>query len=260
MKNTNNFDLTIFISGMKEVFNPKEIFKELTTMTLKDNLLLFFLLAVQFIAYFLTSAYDLMSNLSLIVGCLTIVNLILVNRGRITNYAWGTVSAIFWLVVAIQSQLFGDVFSQTYYVVMQFVGIYAWKKSLDKTETKEVAPRKISLKMALIALLGFVVIYLVVLATSSHLNGQQIFLDATLLPLAIIGQLLMTFGYRSQWLAWFLINAINIVIWYNNWQLQGDAAFGMFMLQILMFINAIYGSYLWFKKPSEDTYETAKTK
>ncbi|WP_096818981.1 nicotinamide riboside transporter PnuC [Lactococcus fujiensis] len=247
----------VILQGLKDTFNLKIIFKELTTMTIKDNLLMSVLLAVQILVYFITGSFDLMSNLSLIVGIFTIVNLILVNRGRLTNYAWGTVSAVFWLIVAIKSQLFGDMFSQIYYVVMQFVGIYAWQKSLNQTETKEVAPRKISLKMGLLSLVGFAVIYVIVLATSAHLNGQQIILDATLLPLAIIGQMLMTFGYRSQWLAWFLIDFINVVIWYNNWQFQGNSALGMFILQILMLVNAIYGAYLWFKKPSIDEYQKA---
>ncbi|CAM3024131.1 hypothetical protein GHI93_00365 [Lactococcus hircilactis] len=247
----------LLIQGIEDAFNPKKIVNELLTMTVKDYILLFTLTGVQIFAYFLSGAFDLMSNLSLIVGIFTIVNLILVNRGRLTNYAWGTVATIFWLIVAVHSHLFGDMFSQTYYLLMQFVGAYAWQKSLNKTDTKEVAPRKITVKMTLISIIGFAIIYALVLLTSAHLNGQQIVLDATLLPLAIIGQMLMTFGYRSQWIVWFLIDIINVVIWYNNYLTQGHTAFGMFILQILMLINACYGAYLWFAKPSEETYSKA---
>ncbi|MDM7540286.1 nicotinamide mononucleotide transporter, partial [Leuconostoc mesenteroides] len=64
--------------------------------------------------------------------------------------------------------------------------------------------------------------------------------------LAIVGQILMTFGYRSQWVAW---NIINIIIWYNQFMVNGTSiSLSMLMLQIVMFLNSIYGSIIWLKK------------
>lgn len=240
-------------SGLKIVFSPRKILMELLTMGWLDYLILLVLLGTQVVVYFISGTFDLMSNLTLVLSLFTIVNLILVNRGRLTNYFWGTVGSAVWWLIALQSHLIGDIFSQSYYLIMQFVGIYFWKKNLDEFqgEKGEVAPRKISGAMALLALIAFAVIYALVLWTSHHLNGQQIFLDATLLPLAIVGQLLMTYGYRVQWLVWFLIDMINVIIWYNNWQAHGDSALGMFVLQILMLLNVFYGTYLWFHKEAE---------
>ncbi|XHB96155.1 nicotinamide riboside transporter PnuC [Lactococcus garvieae] len=115
----------------------------------------------------------------------------------------------------------------------------------------EVIPRKISKSKALIMLVSFIVIYGIVLLTSHHFNGQQIFLDATLLPLGIISMILMTYGYRTQWIGWILIDSINVIIWYNNWASStygGASAIGMLVLQITMLINCIYGASIWFRK------------
>ncbi|MFC4652535.1 nicotinamide riboside transporter PnuC [Lactococcus nasutitermitis] len=246
----NTRKLTIFIEGIRNSFNPKVIVKELTTLTGKDYLLLTILLASQVVAYILSGTFDTMSNLSLIVGLITIVNLILVNRGRLTNYTFGLISTIFWFVVAMRTHLVGDMFSQSYYLVMQFIGIYAWQKDLSETQKDEVTSKKITLPKALLSVIAFAIIYGIVLLTSHHLGGQQIFLDASLLPLAIISQLLMTYGYRSQWIGWILIDMINVVIWFNTLQTTGSSVLGMFILQIAMLINAFYGAYLWFTKDS----------
>ncbi|MCJ7968759.1 MAG: nicotinamide riboside transporter PnuC [Lactococcus lactis] len=69
------------------------------------------------------------------------------------------------------------------------------------------------------------------------------------MPLAIVGQFLMTFGYRSQWIAWNIINIINIVIWYNQYLINGNSmALSMLILQIAMLFNSIYGWIIWFNK------------
>ncbi|MCL2114090.1 nicotinamide riboside transporter PnuC [Lactococcus protaetiae] len=248
--------MNVFTRGLSQTFSPKNVIRELITLRFFDYIMLLVMLVAQVAAYIATDAFDLISNLSLVVGIFTILNLILMNRGRLTNYLWGTIGTIFWWIIALQSHLIGDIFSQTFYLIMQFVGIYFWQKNLDDFEggSGEVAPRKITAKIASLAILAFVVIYGIVLATSHGLHGQQIFLDATLLPLGILSMILMTYGYRSQWLGWILIDSINVIIWFNNWNSGihgGSSALGMFVLQITMLLNCIYGTYLWFSKKPE---------
>lgn len=240
--------MIILAQGLKNSFNPRNIVKELTTLSVRDYILLAILIITQIVAFVLSGAFDTMSNLSLVVGIVTIINLILVNRGRLTNYTFGVIATIFWFIVAVHTRLIGDMFSQTYYLIMQFIGIYVWQKDLFETHKEEVRSKKITYGKAVLAFIGFLVIYGLVLLTSHHLGGQQIFLDATLLPLAIISQLLMTYGYRSQWVGWILIDLINVIIWFNTWQSTGNSVLGMFILQIAMLINAFYGAYLWFNK------------
>ena len=92
------------------------------------------------------------------------------------------------------------------------------------------------------------VIYGIVLGISHSLHGAQIYLDATLLPLGIIGQVLMTYGYRSQWIAWIVLDVINVIIWTRALQADPSAgATSMLALQIMMLINSFYGQYMWLK-------------
>ena len=248
--------LSTLAIGLKKCLTPKVVCQELGSLSHQDYVLLAILLVSQVIAFIFSGTFDTMSILSLIVGVVTIMNLILVNRGRLTNFTFGIIATVFWLIVAVQTRLVGDVFSQSYYLIMQFIGIYAWQKDMLSTHKAEVTPKKITMTRAIIAILGFAVLYGLVLLTSHHLGGQQIVLDATLLPLAIISQLLMTYGYRSQWIGWLLIDAINVIIWFNTWQSTGNSVFGMFILQIAMLVNAVYGAYIWFNKNPATPKET----
>jgi nicotinamide mononucleotide transporter len=144
-------------------------------------------------------------------------------------------------------------FSQSFYVIMQFVGIYAWQRQLSKQgrDATEVAPKKLSKTMAILAAIGTLIVYAIVVTVSIHNDGSQVWLDGTLLPLGIVGQILMTYGYRSQWIAWITLDVVNVIIWFNQITTGGTAAVSMFALQIVMLINAIYGAYVWFHEENK---------
>lgn len=248
----------LIFRGISQTFSFKRTFNELTSMEMPDYIVLFVMIVAQVISYITTNIFDLYSNISLIVGIFTILNLILVNKGRLTNYLWGTLATIFWLVLAIKSHLIGDIFSQVFYLIMQFVGIYFWQKNLEiykgEVGKGEVVPRKLSKRNAIIIVIVFIAIYWGVLITSKRLNGQQILLDASLFPLGIVAMILMACSYRAQWISWILIDFINVLIWYNNWKTPfqgGSSTFGMFILQIIMLLNCIYGAFIWLNKKAK---------
>lgn len=248
--NTAVMDFRIFADGLKNTFNPVRIVKELIQWRVREWILLAAMLVAQTTAFVIASDFSLMGWVGLATGVFTILSLILVDRGRITNYMWGFLGSLVWLVIAIQNHLIGDMFSQSFYVIMQFVGIYAWQRQLSKQgeAATEVAPKKLSRTMAILAAIGTLVVYAIVVTVSIHHDGSQVWLDGTLLPLGIVGQILMTYGYRSQWIAWITLDVVNVIIWFNQITTGGTAAVSMFALQIVMLINAIYGAYVWFNE------------
>lgn len=245
--------MNTFIIGIKNTFSPKNMAKELIELKGREKLLLMAMISATALA-FLFGGINASSTLQFVLGILTAINLILVDRGRITNYSWGLASTIVWLLIALNNRLIGDIASQSYYFIMQFIGIYMWQKEIshDKNnedkEVKEVAPKSISKWQATAAIALAIIVYIIVLATSHHLHGSQIYLDSTLLPLAIVSQILMTYGYKSQWIGWILIDVINVIIWIKLVQSGGKENLSMLALQVVMLINAIYGAYVWNRK------------
>lgn len=246
-------DFHVFMEGLKNTFNPLRMVKELIHWKAREWVLLIAMLSAQTLAFVIASDFSLMGWIGLATGVFTILSLILVDRGRITNYVWGFLGSLVWLIIAIQNHLIGDMFSQSFYVIMQFVGIYAWQRQLSKQgqDATEVSPKKLSKTMAVLAAIGTLIVYAIVVTVSIHNDGSQVWLDGTLLPLGIVGQILMTYGYRSQWIAWITLDVVNVIIWFNQITTGGTAAVSMFALQIVMLINAIYGAYVWFHEESK---------
>jgi len=239
--------------GTIKSFSIKEQAESFYKLRPREWVLLGSMLLATIISFAFGGFFDVYSWVGLVTSVATAISLILVDRGFITNYFWGFIGSVAWLIVSIHNNLIGDIFTQIFYTVMQFVGILIWYKSLNSTEVNTaVVSRKISKKLAVLSIIGVIVVYLIVLFTSKSLHGSMIYWDATLLPLGIAGQLLMTYSYRSQWIAWIAIDAINVYIWANKLFVENaSGASSMLVLQVVMLIQALYGTYLWFKRTDE---------
>lgn len=243
------------INGVKSAFNPKTVVSELATLNLKELLFLATWLIIQTVAFIATGDFSVMGWVGVATGLLTAISLILVNHGLITNYTFGFFSTAAWLVVAFHTRLIGDISSQVFYLIMQFIGIAIWYKQMQLTNDGHVHARKLTpIKVVGIIVLTLV-IYAINVKVAQHFNGTQIFLDATLLPLGIVGQILMTYGFLGQWFFWVSINLVNVVIWTNNFLGATSASKGaivsMLILNIFMLINSFYGTYCWVRDAKE---------
>lgn len=246
----NNIKWNFLGEGVKETFSPKRNLKEFLEFNYKEYILMALMVGASIVAFIYGRDYSWVGWIGGLTSIATAMSLILVDKGKLTNYMWGTIGSIAWLVASINNRLIGDIGSQVFYTVMQFVGIYVWYKALkgNKEGQDTVTSKKITLGMAILTFVGLLVLYSLNVWISYKLHGNQIWLDATLLPLGIVGQILMTYGYRSQWVAWITLDAINVWIWLVQLHNGGSAATSMFVLQVIMLINALYGTYCWYKK------------
>ena len=242
--------MKILWSGLKATFKPRFVVKELGLLPKGLQLFMGLAILVQVLAFATTGDFSGLGWLGLFTGIIAIINVILTDKGLLSNYFWGFFSTLAWLIVAIQSRLIGDFSSQLYYLIMQFVGIYFWFKAMKNSQTDYVRARKLTRLQIVGIVLLTLVIYGANVLIAQHFHGIQILLDATLLPLGIVGQILMTYAFASQWVFWIAIDAINVVIWVNNLMnpaMSAGASITMLILQIFMLANAFYGAYSWFK-------------
>ncbi|WP_318767144.1 nicotinamide riboside transporter PnuC [Lactiplantibacillus carotarum] len=244
-------DLLGLPSATLAVFNPQRNWRELRTLRRSTKIMMTLMLLATITGFLLGRDFSFNGWIGLITGIAVVLNLILVDQGRLTNYSWGILGCVVWLVIAISNRLIGDIASQTFYLIMQFVGIAVWhRKMSEQKDQQELAPRTFSVLSGLCWLIATIIIYLTVLYFSKRLNGTQVYLDATLLPLGIVGMVLMVYGYRSQWYAWITLDVINVIIWFNQLKVLSPASASMFALQLVMLANGLYGAYLWFRVSS----------
>ncbi|MDU0401726.1 Nicotinamide riboside transporter PnuC [Lactococcus lactis] len=134
--NKNQFK--IFREAIKQTFSIKKIFEELSTLHIQEYLLLFLMTIAQVISFLFTKDA---SVLVLILSISSIINLVLVDRGRITNYFWGSITTTAWVIIAIHTRLIGDIASQTFYLIMQFLGIYIGEKNLERLQNMKFSQK-----------------------------------------------------------------------------------------------------------------------
>ena len=72
-------------------------------------------------------------------------------------------------------------------------------------------------------------------------GGNNILLDAISTTLAIIAQVLMMLRYKENWIIWFIVDILCIILW----TIKGDWC--MVMQYVFWTGNTVYGYNIWKK-------------
>jgi nicotinamide mononucleotide transporter len=216
-----------------------------------------------------------LSPLSAITG---IVCVVLVAKGKISNFTWGTVNALTYGYVAYFAGYYGDaILNIFYFLPFQLIGFLYWKNNLKPKSKEDVKMLKMSPKTILVTVIGgsiatAVVGYLLFQVNSWFINAMKRnvsiynyidsvtgvkFLgslgDASTEILQIVGQILMTLCYAEQWIAWILTNVITIAMW-GTVLIADHSSVSWVMPVLIMWIaylvNSFYGLYVWAKEAS----------
>lgn len=74
--------------------------------------------------------------LSFITAFAGMVCVILVGKGRLSNYFFGIVQNVPYLVLAYQAYFIGEITIAAFYVLTQFWGLYMWRKNMRAAKTR----------------------------------------------------------------------------------------------------------------------------
>lgn len=216
-----------------------------------------------------------LSPLSAITG---IVCVVLVAKGKISNFTWGTVNALTYGYVAYFAGYYGDmILNLFYFLPFQLIGFLYWKNHLKPNSNQDVKMLKMSPKQIFVtvvggsfatALVGYALFELnswfinamkrnvSIYDYIDHVTGVK-FLgslgDASTEILQIVGQILMTLCYAEQWIAWILTNIITIGMW--SAVLIADRSSASWVMPVMIMwiaylVNSFYGLYVWSKEAS----------
>lgn len=189
-----------------------------------------------------TVLYLIVDAIAAISGILCVV---LCAKGKKTQYIWGLINVIGYVIIAWINKYYGEVMlNALYYLPSQFIGYYLWNKHINK-ENDKVEGNKLNIKksilLVLLCLIG-IVLYKEVL---DILGGNKTLLDSASTTISIFANLLMMLRYREQWLLWIIIDAITVVMWF----IAKD--FIMVTMWSVYLVNAFYGYYNWSKISKE---------
>lgn len=190
------------------------------------------------------------SLLGLISSLAGMICVVLVAKGKITNYYFGIVQASTYAYISYTYGLYGEaMLNALFYLPIQFIGIYFWRKNVtDKSLAGEDVKVKTLDKKGWVTVIAVSVVASVVYAYFlNHIGGQQVRLDSVAVVLSIIAQVLMIKRFAEQWVLWIVVNVLSVALWFITLTQSGGGDWSMLVMWTAFLVNSVYGYVNWLK-------------
>ena len=172
-----------------------------------------------------------------------IVCVILVTEGRASNYFFGLINAVVYLIMALQSGFYGEVITTLYFLISQPIGLYLWLSSFANHEEKHeetFQAKRLDFKGWIKYLAITAVMWLGMGFAYQSIGSNRPFRDSVTDGTNGVGQLLMNNLYAEQWIFWIATNIFSIYLW---WGSGGNLQ--IVVMYLVYTINSLYGWYKW---------------
>ncbi|OOF44914.1 nicotinamide riboside transporter PnuC [Rodentibacter trehalosifermentans] len=181
------------------------------------------------------------SWLAMISGISGILCVVLVSKGKISNYFFGLIFAYTYFYVAWGQNFLGEMNTVLYvYLPAQFIGYFMWKNNLQNDNGGESVVAKALTPEGWMALALFIGIgTLLFVQALNAAGGSSTGLDGLTTIIVVAAQLLMILRYREQWLLWIVLNILSIILWAETP--------AMYLMYSAYLLNSLYGYYNWTK-------------
>lgn len=190
------------------------------------------------------------SLLGLISSLTGMACVVLVAKGKISNYYFGIVQTATYAYISYGYGLFGEaMLNGLFYLPIQFIGIYMWNKNKASQSTigEEVAVKRLNKKGWLILIAVAVVASVVYAELLSIIGGQQVRIDSLAVVFSVLAQILMLKRYAEQWVLWIVVNALSITLWLITLIQTGGNDWNMLAMWTAFLFNSVYGYINWIK-------------
>ena len=188
-----------------------------------------------------------------------VASTVLSANGIIWTFIFGILDVTFCCIVAADNQIWGNFALHLFYFLpMQFVGIWQWRKRGAQGAKSEVKARRLTGKQGLItvasvlaglALVYFILIQIKLNTVGADFNRSQVFFDAAVTTFNIAGQILMSLAFYEQWYLWILVNISSIFLWGGTMMSSAASSYTvvMFIKYCFYLVNSINGLRIWWK-------------
>lgn len=165
-------------------------------------------------------------------------------KGYPLCYLFGVTGSSFYAYISAQNALWGNVFLYLgYYVPMQILGFWQWRKHL-KQDKNEIVKTSLKLKEFFIIILCSVVLVIILAAFLGTTADKHPILDSMTTIFSISGMYLTVRRCIEQWLFWMIVNALSLLMWLNI-ALQGGRVYSTVIMWAVYLFLAFYFYSQW---------------
>ena len=184
-----------------------------------------------------------------------VLSTVLSANGRILTFLFGLIDVTIYGAMCLAGARYGNAaLHLLYFLPMQFVGFFQWKKRGAKAD-KEVKARRLSGKQWLLYgglfLAGLVIAYFVLLAMdkteAAGVVKWLVLMDAFSMMCNLIGQYLLSTAYMDQWFFWIGVNISTIIMWVLTLRQDPGSAYATIYIVKYSFylLNSFNGLRIW---------------
>ena len=225
-------------------------------LSIYDWFLIVGVIASNIIYSVLSGEIDAVGSIASIAGVLCVV---LVAKGSIWNYLFGVINVSMYAYISYKASLYGDAaLNALYYVPMQFIGWWQWRKrgaAMTASEAGgqgvQVKARRFSWHQRMLLALGCAAAVVVCGYVLRHFGDPQPFKDSATTVLSIVAQALMALAFMEQWILWIITNIISVAMWCIC-VARGEAhAAVMVIMWVFYLLNSLNGFRVWLRLSKE---------
>ena len=176
-------------------------------------------------------------------------------NGHILTFLFGLIDVSIYGAMCLAGARYGNAaLHLLYFLPMQFIGFFQWKKRGAKAD-KEVKARRLSGKQWLLYsglfLAGLVIAYYVLLARdkteAAGVVKWLVLMDAFSMMCNLIGQFLLSTAYMDQWFFWIGVNVSTIIMWVLTLRQDPSSAYATIYIVKYSFylLNSFNGLRIW---------------
>lgn len=176
-------------------------------------------------------------------------------NGKILTFLFGLIDVSIYGAMCLVGARYGNAaLHLLYFLPMQFVGFFQWKKRGAKADN-EVKARRLSGKQWMLYgglfLAGLIIAYFILLAMdkteAAGVVKWLVLMDAFSMMCNLIGQFLLSTAYMDQWFFWIGVNVSTIIMWVLTLRQDPSSAYATIYIVKYSFylLNSFNGLRIW---------------
>ena len=188
---------------------------------------------------------------------------VLAANGRILTFLFGILDVSIYGVMCLIGTRYGNAaLHLLYFLPMQFVGYFQWRKR-GAEEEKKVQARRLDGKQWLlygsIFLVGLIISYFILAAfdktEAAGVVKWLVVMDAFSMMCNILGQYLLSTAYMEQWYFWLGVNVSTIVMWVLTLRQDPSSTYASIYVVKYSFylLNSLNGLRIWYNLSRAET-------
>jgi len=168
-------------------------------------------------------------------------------KGKVLCYYFGIISSTTYCYLAFSQFLWGNVFLYLlYYIPMQFIGIFKWKKNLKQTKNEIIKIRLKNKERLFLLIICFVLMMIAIYFLNLN-NDKSPYLDGIVTVCSIFGMYLTVRRAIEQWFFWGIVNFLSCLMWIIL-IIQGAKNYSTALMWFIYFVLGIYFYFQWKKE------------